>query len=80
MAAMSVVQADIVGAKHVRCTLADASGARVRAIAFRAVDTPLQALLMDRSGPPVHVAGQLKADTWNGMRRAQFEIRDAARA
>jgi hypothetical protein len=26
------------------------------------------------------VAGQLKADTWNGMRRAQFEIRDAARA
>jgi hypothetical protein len=35
---------------------------------------------MDRSGPPVHVAGQLKADTWNGMRRAQFEIRDAARA
>jgi single-stranded-DNA-specific exonuclease len=52
----------------------------VRAIAFRAVDTPLQALLMDRSGPPVHVAGQLKADTWNGMRRAQFEIRDAARA
>ena len=80
MAAMSVVQADIVGAKHVRCTLADASGARVRAIAFRAVDTPLQALLMDRSGPPVHVAGQLKADTWNGTRRAQFEIRDAARA
>ncbi len=80
MQSVSVVHADVVGGKHVRCTLADASGARVRAIAFRAVDTPLQALLMDRSGPPVHVAGQLRADTWNGMRRAQFEVRDAARA
>ena len=77
---MRVVQADIVGEKHVRCVLADSFGARVRAIAFRAVDTPLAPLLLDRGGPPVHVAGQLRADSWNGMRRTQFEIRDAATA
>jgi single-stranded-DNA-specific exonuclease len=80
LADMRVVQADIVGEKHVRCVLVDSFGARVRAIAFRAVDAPLAPLLLDRSGPPVHVAGQLRADSWNGTRRTQFEIRDAAAA
>jgi single-stranded-DNA-specific exonuclease len=75
---MRVVQADVVGGKHIRCVLADAFGARVRSIAFRAVDGPLAASLLDRNGPPIHAAGQLRADTWNGTRRTQFEIRDAA--
>jgi len=80
LADLRVVHADIVGARHVRCTLADGRGARLRAIAFRAVDTPLAALLLDRGGPAIHVAGQLRPDTWNGARRVQFEIRDAAAA
>ncbi len=78
LADMRVVQADVVGQAHVRCTLADALGARIRAIAFRAVEGPLGALLLNRNGPPIHVAGALRAETWNGTRRVQFEIRDAA--
>lgn len=80
LADMRVVQADVVGGKHIRCVLADSYGARVRSIAFRAVEGPLAALLLDRSGPPIHAAGQLRADSWNGARRTQFEIRDAAAA
>jgi single-stranded-DNA-specific exonuclease len=52
----------------------------VRAIAFRAVESPLARLLLERGGPPLHVAGQVRADTWNGVRRTQFDIRDAAPA
>ncbi len=78
MADMRVVQADVVGERHVRCVVADSFGARVRAIAFRAVDGPLAPLLLDRRGPPIHVVGQLRADSWNGARRTQFEIRDVA--
>jgi single-stranded-DNA-specific exonuclease len=80
LADMRVVQADIVGEKHIRCVLADTMGARVRAIAFRAVDGALAPLLLDRSGPPIHVAGALRAEVWNGTRRVQFEIRDATTA
>ena len=80
LADMRIVQPDVVGQAHVRCTLADSFGARVRAIAFRAVDNPLGALLLNRNGPPIHVAGALRAETWNGTRRVQFEIRDAAPA
>jgi single-stranded-DNA-specific exonuclease len=78
MADMRVVQADVVGERHVRCVVADSFGARVRAIAFRAVDGPLAPLLLDRRGPPIHLVGQLRADSWNGARRTQFEIRDVA--
>ncbi len=78
LADMRVVQADVVGQAHVRCTLADGFGGRIRAIAFRAVDGPLAELLLNRNGPPIHVAGALRAETWNGTRRVQFEIRDAA--
>jgi single-stranded-DNA-specific exonuclease len=80
LADMRVVQADIVGEKHIRCVLADTLGARVRAIAFRAVESAMAPLLLDRAGPPIHVAGALRSETWNGTRRVQFEIRDAAPA
>ncbi len=78
LADMRIVQADVVGQAHVRCTLADSFGMRVRGIAFRAADGPLGALLLNRSGPAIHVAGALRAETWNGTRRVQLEIRDAA--
>jgi single-stranded-DNA-specific exonuclease len=80
LADMRVVQADVVGEKHIRCVLADTLGARVRAIAFRAVESAMAPLLLDRSGPPIHVAGALRSETWNGTRRVQFEIRDVAPA
>lgn len=75
-----VVRADVVGANHVRCILQGNDGARLKAIAFRALDSDLgKALLMGR-GSPFHVAGILRIDRWNGTEGVQLLIDDAAPA
>ena len=62
---------------HVRCRLAGADGASVRAIAWRCADLPGgKALLAGQGG--LSVAGRLKADDWNGRRGVQLEIEDVA--
>jgi single-stranded-DNA-specific exonuclease len=75
-----IVKADLVGGSHVRCILTDSGGARLKAIAFRAVDTPLGKALIASGGVPISLAGRIKLDRWNGETRAQFQIEDAARA
>jgi single-stranded-DNA-specific exonuclease len=81
--AARIVQADVVGEKHVRCllTAADGSGPRLRAIAFRSIENALgEGLLHARqTGAPLHVAGHLRADHWRGEKRVQFVLEDAAR-
>ncbi len=62
---------------HLRCLLADAHGARLKAVAWRAEDTDLGRALA-AGGGALHVAGRLKADDWNGREGVQFEIEDAA--
>ena len=70
---------DVVGEWHLRCTLADGSGNRLRAIAFRAVDTPLgEALLNAREGGLWHIAGRLQRDDYNGRNDVQLHVIDAA--
>ncbi|MGI9401513.1 MAG: single-stranded-DNA-specific exonuclease RecJ [Rhizobiaceae bacterium] len=69
--------AKIVGRDHVALTLSAGDGATLRAIAFRAADTPLGQLLLS-SQSRMHVAGQLTADFWQGTRRIQLRIIDAA--
>lgn len=68
----------IVGDGHLACTLLSAVGESVRAIAFRAADAPVGALLA--SGRRLHVAGRIKADKWRGAGAGQFEIVDVAEA
>jgi single-stranded-DNA-specific exonuclease len=62
---------------HIRCQLVDASGARIRAIAWRAGQGELGRRLMSGEGG-LHVAGRLKADDWNGRSGVEIEIEDAA--
>lgn len=72
-----VVKADIVGKAHVRCVLAGEDGGRIKGIAFRAAESPLGALLLDKGAGLLHVAGRLGADDWQGRRGVQFTIEDA---
>ncbi|TKD43516.1 MAG: single-stranded-DNA-specific exonuclease RecJ, partial [Mesorhizobium sp.] len=65
---------------HIRAELQSESGSRIQAIAFRAVDTALGEFLFTNRGKPVHVAGSLSGNHWNGNRTVQFRIVDAARA
>jgi len=67
-----------VGGAHVDCCLYDPAGGRVRAIAFRAADRPLGRALLQAAGAPLHLAGAIKLDWWEGQPRLSFHIEDAA--
>ncbi|MBL8808178.1 MAG: single-stranded-DNA-specific exonuclease RecJ [Rhodospirillales bacterium] len=75
--AVRVAKADIVGTSHVRCFLEDSRGARLSAIAFRAVGTGLADILLRSDGASIHILGRLKLDTWRGASRVQLQIEDA---
>ncbi len=67
-----------VGGGHLAVSLTDGAGGRLEAIAFRAADGPLGALLSGSAGARLHVAGRLEADDWGGRRRVKLHIEDAA--
>ncbi|MGU3577194.1 single-stranded-DNA-specific exonuclease RecJ [Brucellaceae bacterium C25G] len=73
-----VADARIVGRDHVKVTLKGADGKRVNGIAFRAADAPLGKFLLSRIGHPVHIAGTLNLNHWNGSVSTQIQIMDAA--
>lgn len=73
-----VSKADIVGQGHVRCFLTGNAGGRLKAIAFRCVDSDLGVALLQSQGQALHVAGTLRLDTWQGRNEAQLIIDDAA--
>ena len=62
---------------HVRCTLADGSGGRVKAVAWRVEETEAGRRLLQEGGA-VHVVGRLKPDDWQGRESVQLEIEDVA--
>jgi len=62
---------------HVRCTLTDRTGGRLKAIACRCEDTEAGRRLLSEGGL-VHVAGRLKPDDWQGRESVQLEIEDVA--
>jgi single-stranded-DNA-specific exonuclease len=77
--AARVTYSNVVGTGHVRCALTGAGGGRLNAIAFRSAGTELGKALLARDGPPLHLAGQVNLDTWNGEERVQLVIEDGAR-
>ncbi len=70
--------AQVVGEAHVKCTLKASDGSRIRAIAFRAVGSGLGEALLNARAAPLHVAGRLARDDWNGRNGVQVLISDAA--
>ncbi|MFO1089683.1 MAG: single-stranded-DNA-specific exonuclease RecJ [Hyphomicrobiales bacterium] len=73
-----VVYADLAGSDHVRVTLENDAGQRIKAIAFRALNTELGERLLAERGRPVHVAGRLALDTWTGAKATQVIVDDVA--
>jgi single-stranded-DNA-specific exonuclease len=72
--------ARLVGTAHVKLTLEAADGTRLDGIAFRAADTALGNMLLNSRGALIHAAGSLSADYWQGNRRIQLRLLDAAPA
>jgi single-stranded-DNA-specific exonuclease len=62
---------------HIRCALVGPGGASLKAVAWRAADTPIGRRLA-AAGGSVHAAGKLKPDDWNGRNGVELEIEDLA--
>jgi single-stranded-DNA-specific exonuclease len=75
-----VVFADPVGAGHVRLRLRAGDGKQIGAVAFRAFTRPLGDAILAARGRPLHVAGALSMDRWNGQERIELRVVDAAPA
>ena len=76
-----VVRADRVGKEGatIRAFVEGEGGAgRLKAVAFRAKDGPLAEALLSRSGVPLHLAGHLRVEEWNGSVGVGFVVNDAA--
>ena len=78
LASVRISGARVVGEDHVRCDLCGTDGRRLKAIAFRALDGPLGACLLETRGLPLHVAGKLRPDSWSGPEAVQLIVDDAA--
>jgi single-stranded-DNA-specific exonuclease len=76
--AHTLAYADIVGESHIRARFKSGDGKIVNAIAFRAVGKPLGQALLDNRGRPMHAAGHLAIDRWQGDERVQMRLTDVA--
>jgi len=75
-----VARADRVGREGgtIRAFVEGEGSGRLKAMLFRARDGALADALLARDGMPLHLAGRLRAEEWNGTTSACFVISDAA--
>ena len=64
--------------QHLKITISDGVGHQLEGILFRAFETPLGATLQAGVGEKFHFAGYLELNEWNGRRRPQLRVEDAA--
>ncbi len=77
-----VVRADRIGGTRNTLRLlleGEGGGSRLKALLFRADESPIAALL-EQPGQALHLAGWLRAESWNGSTTPSFFIQDAALA
>lgn len=76
-----VVKSDRIGKDGgtIRAMVEGEAGGRIKALLFRAQEGEL-ANALSRPGAPLHLAGHLRAEQWNGRLSAGFFISDAAPA
>lgn len=72
-----ITSARVFGNGHLRLRFGDGTGS-VEAVAFNAASGPLGETLIE--GARAHLAGRVEVDEWQGRRRVQLKLEDAARA
>ncbi|MGE5156925.1 MAG: single-stranded-DNA-specific exonuclease RecJ [Gemmatimonas sp.] len=73
-----LIFADEVGQTHLRLRFKSGDGAVVNAMAFRSVGQKLGQALTQNRGQPLHVAGSLAIDRFQGTERVQLRVLDVA--
>jgi single-stranded-DNA-specific exonuclease len=75
---VKIARPSVVGEHHIRCYLQDVAGGQsITGISFRAVDTPLEAILLKSKNKTVSLAGYASINVWQGRESVQFQILDA---
>lgn len=77
---LRLVRADVVADAHIRCIFVQLDGKRLQGIAFRAMGTALETVLLQNKGATLHVAGNLRLNSWQGQEKIQLTIEDVAPA
>lgn len=78
LAHIRVLNAERIGEDHIRTHITDIEGgSRIKAMAFRALGTPLGDLLLHHNHRPIHLLGSFKVNEWNGLQSVEFIIDDA---
>ena len=65
---------DVLGEQHIRLQLQDETGKRIKAMAFRSVESPLKEVINHRG--PIEVAGTVKLDEWQGRQQLTLIVDD----
>jgi single-stranded-DNA-specific exonuclease len=73
-----LVYADEVGQAHMRVRFKSGDGSIVNGIAFRSLGQKLGNALAEHRGQPLHVAGTLAVDRYQGTERVQLRVIDVA--
>jgi single-stranded-DNA-specific exonuclease len=76
--AHQLVYADEVGQAHMRVRFKSGDGSIVNGIAFRSIGQKLGNALAEHRGQPLHVAGCLAVDRYQGTERVQLRVLDVA--
>src|ERR1700719_554706 len=69
-----LVYADEVGQAHLRVRFKSGDGSMVNGIAFRAIGQKLGNALTQHRGQPLHVAGSLTVDRWQGNEGVEWRV------
>ena len=78
---VKIIKPRVVGENHVSCFIQDTSGGTsLKGIAFRAMDSALGEMLLKSGSAPIHIAGHVSVNEWNGKKTVDFQIVDAAPA
>ena len=75
---LKVKYASVVGDQHIRCRFEENSSSQVNGICFRSVGTKIGEVLLNKNGTPLHVAGKIRRNTWQGRTSVQLVIDDIA--
>jgi single-stranded-DNA-specific exonuclease len=73
-----LIYADEVGQAHLRVRFKSGDGSVVNGMAFRSLGQKLGNALIANRGQPLHVAGSLAVDRWQGTERVQLRVLDVA--
>lgn len=80
LASVRIMRLDVLKEAHIKLQIAPAEGrgSWLKAMAFRAIGTPLGEMLLAAQNRPLHLAGQLQVESWQGKESVSLHIEDAA--